>query len=514
MPSPVSKLLKVQYGTSEEYKSYLSNNNNVPRSGVVYYLSDTRQIMLQGLNFSRDFDTLIYGGHVDSKDKVLVKEGYSPDAKFIYSVGDSYSLYLIYTGIDTPVELNKIAEGSIDYRKVNFIVSEITGSGNDQQVASTKALVDYIRNYVENYLNSQKNIANGVAGLDDQVHISNDVIDMDTSPSSDSSKPVTSSGIKEALDRKVDKEDKRDLSTNDFDNIYKTAIDALITSSGESEGNKVYWGGKSGDGTNIEGRPVVYDVDDPIKDENVGDNGLLDAKTALGRIKAVEESSAPVTDSSQIDGTTKRAIASGIVYNTISDLKDSVKLSINLPDVQGTSLLTRPSETVIVADASVLFDSTINFSKETSISYDENDTNEDRKKITKQISDLGGLSRFVYFNVTVGLSSEAVSEDSTEFILSVLPNHKSYFSLKYNDEITAQISVELNITSDSTVSCNITCTSSSNTMTLSMRNVDGTEDETSQVPVLTTHEIASLKVVSVQGVFPLSSQILSQISEV
>lgn len=238
MTPVVDEPLRVRFGSKLDYDNRSNKGSNEDQS-TVYYLTDTHQIILSGTSYSRSSDTIIYAGHVDSPSDVKFKQGVdseNDDVCFIYSVGNDNKLYLIKKD-SVAVELNKIGNKTIGSGQVDFIVSSISqgSSGSTSEVPSTKALIDYITSYVSNYVNSNKNQPNGILGLDNNGKIKPDQYDFDQYDSlkgfsGSSSKPVNGSSVKAALNDKVDKEENRQLSTNDFDAVYKAAVEGLVAS--------------------------------------------------------------------------------------------------------------------------------------------------------------------------------------------------------------------------------------------------------------------------------------------
>lgn len=337
MPAEGSRL-KVEYGTRQEYDNYVALSGH-PDPSVIYYLTDTRQIIIDGDSYSKNPNTLVYAGQVNSPDDVEPLQGKDyRDTQFIYSVGDSYKLYLVSQDHTTPVELNKILDGSIDFSQVNFVVSTIsTGNRLEDKVPSVKALIDYVVKYTEDYVNSQKNIENGIVGLNSEGKISSEqyeyeVINGDAAYGSDHDKdrtdlrwssekdlPVTGSRLNKLLSDRVAKEPHRDLSTNDFDNIYKTMLDTLSTTSTTSS-TAVFWGDKDATGTSIKGRPIVYDgytkseavVSDP--------GGLLDAKSTLERLEKFTNNFKATESFNITDQVSAKIPSSRMIVDNINDL--------------------------------------------------------------------------------------------------------------------------------------------------------------------------------------------------
>lgn len=337
MPAEGSRL-KVEYGTRQEYDNYVALSGR-PDPSVIYYLTDTRQIIIDGDSYSKNPNTLVYAGQVSSPDDVEPLQGKDyRDTQFIYSVGDSCKLYLVSQDHTTPVELNKILDGSIDFNQVNFVVGTIsTDNPLEDKVPSVKALIDYVVKYTEDYVNSQKNIENGIVGLNSEGKISSEQYEYevvnggaaygsdhdkdrtDLRWSSEKDLPVTGSRLNELLSDRVAKEPRRDLSTNDFDNIYKTMLDTLSTTSATSSA-AVLWGDKDATGTSIKGRPIVYDgytkseavVSDP--------GGLLDAKSTLKRLESFTNNFKSTESFNITDQVSAKIPSSQLVVDNINDL--------------------------------------------------------------------------------------------------------------------------------------------------------------------------------------------------
>ena len=60
--------------------------------------------------------------------------------------------------------------------------------------------------------------------VDGMLSQKNDILTFDTTPTADSTNPVTSGGVKVELDKKVDKEDGKGLSTNDYTTAEKSKV--------------------------------------------------------------------------------------------------------------------------------------------------------------------------------------------------------------------------------------------------------------------------------------------------
>lgn len=337
MPAEGSRL-KVEYGTRQEYDNYVALSGR-PDPSVIYYLTDTRQIIIDGDSYSKNPNTLVYAGQVSSPSDAEPLQGKDyRDTQFIYSVGDSCKLYLVSQDHTTPVELNKILDKSIDFSQVNFVVSTIsTGNRLEDKVPSVKALIDYVVKYTEDYVNSQKNIKNGIVGLNSEGKISSEqyeyeIINGGAAYGSDRDKdrtdlrwssemdlPVTGSKLNELLSDRVAKEPSRDLSTNDFDNVYKTMLDTLVSTSTAS-GSVVFWGDKDTTGTSIKGRPIVYDgytkseavVSDP--------GGLLDAKSTLERLERFTNNFKATESFNITDQVSAKIPSSQLIVDNINDL--------------------------------------------------------------------------------------------------------------------------------------------------------------------------------------------------
>lgn len=474
--------LKVEFGTRQDYEDYIAGH---PDSNTIYYLTDTHQILLDGSNYSGNPRTVVYVGQVDTPKDVKPLVGYPSDTQFIYSVGESCSLYLVSQD-NQAIELSKILDGSIGSSKVNFIVDEITNSeGTSSEVPSTKALVNYIKSYASEHFNN-------FARLDEDGHIDPSQYNFGDVTESNTLQPVNGSSIKKALDSKVNVEEHRDLSTNDFDNIYKTILDTLIISSGESSSSTILWGNDDATDSSIVNRPRIYPGTTLSEDVKVDVGGLLDAKTTLKRLESLDSSSV-VTDSTKVTSRTTSPISGGIVYNTVSRLQDQVKESVTLNFNQAevvTAVV--PSSTTSLSSLDELLSSKLTLSKQ-----------------IQSTNEIGDFTKYVYFTFDLLISrrsSSEISEDVDE------ENYTKRVKVKVLNGQTASTIVTISDSLSANLVLSVETVQNSLNLTIKLFNhsqSDGTVQVENNQPVYTQDKILTLKLFGVTCNYPLSDTVLS-----
>ena len=188
-------------------------------SQTLYFLTDTKKIVLgQQLYPSKTlFD---YRGHVNSVDDLPqdVTDSELRQSE-VYSVGDSYGLYVYDFGANKWIELSKIPDGSISFSQLGDFIDQVLSSGKDK-VPTSKAVQDYVNKKVKEILDT-KSQPNGIASLDSNGKVPLSQLQFDNELSDTSENAVQNKVLKGVLDNKVDKEGSKKLSTHDLtDELY------------------------------------------------------------------------------------------------------------------------------------------------------------------------------------------------------------------------------------------------------------------------------------------------------
>lgn len=187
---------------------------------------------------------------------------------------------------------------------------------------------------------------------------------VDSSFVANSTNPVQSQVIKTALDDKVDKEQGKGLSTNDFDNTYKGKLDNVDSTVTASSGNLITSGAVATAISNLGNIATVKGVvaaktDLPASGNKTGDiyfvgtDGLLDDNfeeyiwTANSKWEFVGTATVTITVDSVLNTTSENPVQNKVVNSALEDLRAMVFPELQVSGTANTAFtLTKGGRTI------------------------------------------------------------------------------------------------------------------------------------------------------------------------
>lgn len=192
--------IAVAYGTLSDYEELVSQGKN--DDNTIYFITDVNKIILNQQSYSGSDSLFDYKGHVSSADELPTeptdKRGSYTD---IYSVGDSYRLYIYDSETRKWVDLSKIPDGSITFSQLgDFVdVEELSEQGPGVKPSNRLPSTYAVKSYIKETVSDKRGQPNGFAALDSEGYVDNK-IKCDDALISDSSNPVQNQVVSAALE--------------------------------------------------------------------------------------------------------------------------------------------------------------------------------------------------------------------------------------------------------------------------------------------------------------------------